>query len=252
MANDDDDDSGSYTPPHSFKSSAVSTSNNTTTKRQNDYLGSSKLSSLHDSSSKIARYDPEEVKVNISSVKAAKSAALSKSNLFSLACSNSAEVTKLMDSISNTDPIEMTNTVISAISNTENDDLKEQLLNQLSEKVDANRRELERQQQETTTMMKNLGTSATDLIPGFGGSLPVGDGGGGSAAFNLQNIQIPDNLKDILQSVEKIQSQRERIRSVEANLSGNDGGDTTSSMVIDGKCFLLIIWLNHFQLYLSF
>lgn len=169
-----DDDGGSYTPPYMPPSIVASSS-----KRQKNDYGSK---SLHEpSSSKIPKYDPDEVKVKKtknSTAVAMTSASTSKNGLsfndqefldYFANCSNSEEMLNAIDSSSDSASLGA-------------------ILEQMTNKTDNKRRLLEieaKVAQETNEASSN------------------GQGSNGNVSLNklIQTIQIPDNLKDILKNV---------------------------------------------------
>jgi len=104
---------------------------------------------------------------------------------------------------SSSNPVEMTSSVLSAIATSDNYELQKRLLFQLTEKVENQRRILEKQKQETEHKInQNPSISLQSPI----GANPVSMN---NVISNIKNIQIPDNLKDILKSVQEKTAQIE-------------------------------------------
>jgi hypothetical protein len=148
-------------------------------------------------------YDPEE-------------AELSNSNSNSLPSSTSS-MQELMDQIAkSSNPVEMTSSVLSAIASSSNYELQRRLLDQLTAKVEEQKRQLEEQKLEAEAHFASSNTSNTSSqIPGL-------DGQFGS----LKDIKIPDNLQDILSTVREktheIEQQQERLRAVASGFKFED------------------------------
>ena len=140
-------------------------------------------------------YDPEE-------------AELSNSN--SLPVSSTPSMEELMEQIAkSTNPVEMTSSVLSAIAGSSNLELQRRLLEQLTAKVDEQKRQLELQKAEAEAQ-SSKSLNSTPLIPGLDGQF----------ASTLKDIKIPDNIHDILSTVkqktQEIEEQQERLRAVAA------------------------------------
>jgi len=141
-------------------------------------------------------YDPEE-------------ADLSNSNSLP---SSTSSIQELMDQIAkSSNPVEMTSSVLSAIASSSNYELQRRLLDQLTAKVEEQKRQLEEQKLEAEAHFASSNSSNTSsVIPGL-------DGQFGS----LKDIRIPENLQDILSSVRQktheIEQQQERLKAVAAS-----------------------------------
>ena len=143
-------------------------------------------------------YDPEEVELSNSMPATTSSAPPS--------------IEELMEQIAkSTNPVEMTSSVLSAIQSSSNVDLQRRLLDQLTAKVDEQKRQLEEQKAEAEANASLLKSSKTTVIPGL-------DGQFATSVSSLTNIQIPDNIHHILSNVKQktreIEAQQERLRAV--------------------------------------
>ena len=142
-------------------------------------------------------YDPEE-------------AEMSNSSSLPAAPTPTPSIEELMDQIAkSTNPVEMTSSVLSAIAGSSNLDLQRRLLDQLTAKVDEQKRQLEAQKAEAEAQSSQ--TSKKTVIPGLDGQF----------ASALKDIKIPDNIHDILSTVkqktQEIEQQQERLRAVAAS-----------------------------------
>lgn len=175
---DEDEDDGSYTPP------PVPSKRPVEEKR-----------SIYDKCNKIAKYepipyDPENAKMDLTQSK--------------ITPSNINEFLEKLSSTSN--PVEMTTSVLSAVAGSDNQELKKQVLNHFTEKVEDQRRQLEKKREIDETIYNNPSStnvagvsdaiSSTSLLPPNPVSLD-------NVFNNIKNIQIPDNLKDILKTVQE-------------------------------------------------
>lgn len=187
--------SRSYTPPPKL--------NHSDNDDSEDVSYTPPRSSLKKELSEDEPYDPEE-------------ADLSNSNSNSLPSSSSiSSIHELMEQIAkSSNPVEMTSSVLATIATSSNIQLQRQLLDQLTAKVEEQRKQLEEQRKQAEeqfnyTSLSSSTSSSTTQIPGL-------DGQFGS----LNNIQIPDNLKDILTTVrqkeQEIEQQQQRLRVVAA------------------------------------
>ncbi|CAG2120647.1 unnamed protein product, partial [Medioppia subpectinata] len=160
-------------------------------------------------------YDPEEVDLSSSSGATAATPAS-----VSLDGQSTRSIPELMEQIArSSNPVEMTSSVLSAIAQSSNIELQRRLLEQLTAKVDEQKRQLEVQKAEAeasnasfaASMSSASSSSAPPLIPGLDGQF---------AASALKDITIPDNLQDILSTVKdktlEIERQQERLRAVAA------------------------------------
>lgn len=174
---DEKDGDVSYTPPRTSNSTSRNTSSHKT--------------SLDDDEP----YDPEE------------EAELSNSNSLP---SSTSSMHELIDQIAkSSNPVEMTSSVLSAIANSSNYELKKRLLDQLTMKVEEQKRQLQEQRQQAEAQCSST-SSTTQSIPGLDGHFAT-----------LKDIHIPDNLQDILSSVRQktheIEEQQERLKAVAAS-----------------------------------
>ncbi|KAI2809191.1 Death-inducer obliterator 1 [Blomia tropicalis] len=129
---------------------------------------------------------------------------------------NSAYINDLMEKVaSSSNPAGMTSSVISAIFTSDNHELQRKLLNQLTEKVEDQRLQLKKQQPE-----EKINTPKT--IPGLSNSVSLDN-----VFNNLKNIQIPDNIRDILNTVQEktmqIEAEQTRLRISTGNLNSRSG-----------------------------
>ena len=185
--------SRSYTPPPKL--------NHSDNDDSEDVSYTPPRSSLKKELSEDEPYDPEE-------------ADLSSSNSMPSSSSISS-IHELMEQIAkSSNPVEMTSSVLATIATSSNIQLQRQLLDQLTAKVEEQRKQLEEQRKQAEeqfnyTSLSSSTSSSTTQIPGL-------DGQFGS----LNNIQIPDNLKDILTTVrqkeQEIEQQQQRLRVVAA------------------------------------
>lgn len=130
---------------------------------------------------------------------------------------NSAYINDLMEKVaSSSNPAGMTSSVISAIFTSDNHELQRKLLNQLTEKVEDQRLQLKKQQPEE----EKINTPKT--IPGLSNSVSLDN-----VFNNLKNIQIPDNIRDILNTVQEktmqIEAEQTRLRISTGNLNSRSG-----------------------------
>jgi hypothetical protein len=174
----------SYTPPR-------------TTSKNNSAKPTAKKAVVDDDEP----YDPEE-------------AELSNSNSLP---SSTSSIQELMDQIAkSSNPVEMTSSVLSAIASSSNYELQRRLLDQLTAKVEEQKRQLEEQKLEAEAHFASSNASNTSSqIPGL-------DGQFGS----LKDIKIPDNLQDILSTVREktheIEQQQERLKAVASGFKFED------------------------------
>lgn len=178
---------------------------------------SSEHTSVHAPPSKVAKYDPEETKINPSTK------------------SSSAYMNDLMEKVAtSSNPVEMTSSVLSAIATSDNYELQKRLLDQLTEKVEDQRKLLEKQKQETEDKISQNPNAALSL-PNSLGSVPNSSSVSINSLFNnIKNIQIPDNIKDILKSVEEktaqIEAQQARLRAVSGSMNASMDDDNNHAL----------------------
>lgn len=172
----------SYTPPRTSSSSLATA------------WDTSKTSNADDEP-----YDPEEAEL---------------SNSLPSSSTTQPSIEELMEQIAkSTNPVEMTSSVLSAIQGSSNLDLQRRLLQQLTAKVDEQKRQLEEQKAEAEAnaqlMQSSAQSSGGPLIPGLDGQF---------STSSLNDIKIPDNIHDILSTVQQktreIEAQQQRLRAV--------------------------------------
>ena len=134
---------------------------------------------------------------------------MSNSDSLPSASTSTPSIEELMEQIAkSTNPVEMTSSVLSAIAGSSNLELQRRLLDQLTAKVDEQKRQLEAQKAEAEAQSSQ--THNSTVIPGLDGQF----------ASTLKDIKIPDNIHDILSTVkqktQEIEQQQERLRAVAA------------------------------------
>lgn len=158
-------DDGSYTPPH-VPAKRASEAKFAATRK----------------SAKYEPYDPENATVDMEKAKL-----------------TSANLNELMEKVSNsTNPMEMTTSVLNAVASTEDYELKQTLLNHFSERVDS---QLSKTDKDERISLSSNSIGSTVLPPPAASSAnPVSLD---NVFSNIKNIQIPDNLKDILKTIQE-------------------------------------------------
>ncbi|RWS25974.1 death-inducer obliterator 1-like protein [Leptotrombidium deliense] len=122
--------------------------------------------------------------------------------------SNSSNVVDLLEKITkSTNPNEVTSTILSTIANSATIEQQKQLLNELTNKVEESKKQLEEQRRAAEAAFNIATSSAKNVsggIPGLDGSFAD------ETQLQIPNIQLPDNLKEILETVQRKTQEQEK------------------------------------------